>query len=76
VRAARSFCDEHGILLIADEVQSGVGRTGKMFAMEHFGVLPDICVIAKGIAGGLPLSAVAARKQIFDAAWPGSLGGT
>lgn len=67
----RNLCDQHGILLIADEVQSGMGRTGKMFAMEHFGVAPDIVCLAKGIASGMPLGAIIARADIMD--WgPGS----
>jgi 4-aminobutyrate aminotransferase len=67
----RKLCDKHGILLIADEVQSGMGRTGKMFAMEHFGVAPDIVCLAKGIASGMPLGAIVARADIMD--WgPGS----
>ncbi|NTV28208.1 MAG: aminotransferase class III-fold pyridoxal phosphate-dependent enzyme, partial [Methanothrix sp.] len=52
----RKLCDEHGILLVADEVQSGFGRTGKFFAVEHFGVIPDVMTVAKGIASGMPLS--------------------
>src|SRR5262245_25323295 len=70
-RELRKLCDQHGILLIADEVQSGMGRTGKMFAMEHFGVAPDIVCLAKGIASGMPLGAIVARADIMD--WgPGS----
>ena len=65
------LCDQHGILLVADEVQSGMGRTGKMFAMEHWGVVPDIVCLAKGIASGMPLGAIIARPNIMD--WgPGS----
>jgi 4-aminobutyrate aminotransferase len=67
----RKLCDKHGILLIADEVQSGMGRTGKMFAMEHWNVVPDIVCLAKGIASGMPLGAMIARADIMD--WgPGS----
>ena len=62
----RRICDQHGILLIADEVQSGMGRTGKMFACEHYGVQPDIICIAKGIASGLPLGACVARADLMD----------
>jgi len=62
----RRICDEHGILLIADEVQSGMGRTGKMFAMEHSGVKADIVCIAKGIASGLPLAACVSRADLMD----------
>jgi 4-aminobutyrate aminotransferase len=76
VRWLRALCDEHGIVLIADEVQTGFGRTGKMFAMEHFGVIPDIMVIAKSLAAGTPLSAVCGRAEIMDAPAPGGLGGT
>jgi len=72
----RKVCDQHGILLVADEVQSGFGRTGKMFACEHFGVVPDLIVMAKSLAGGLPLSAVTGRAEILDALTPGSIGGT
>jgi 4-aminobutyrate aminotransferase len=76
VKWMRTLCDEHGIVLIADEVQTGFGRTGKMFAMEHFGVIPDIMVIAKSLAAGTPLSAVCGRAEIMDAPAPGGLGGT
>jgi 4-aminobutyrate aminotransferase len=76
IRALRALCDEHGMLLIADEVQTGCGRTGKMFAMEHHGVMPDLMSIAKSLGGGLPLSAVCGRAEIMDAALPGGLGGT
>jgi len=76
LRALRQLCDEHGIVMIADEVQSGVGRTGKMFAIEHAGVAPDLITVAKGIGGGFPLSAVIGRADIMDAPHPGGLGGT
>jgi 4-aminobutyrate aminotransferase len=76
VRWLRALCDEHGIVLIADEVQTGFGRTGRMFAMEHFGVLPDLMTIAKSLAAGMPLSAVTGRAEIMDAPAPGGLGGT
>ncbi len=72
----RALCDEHGIVLIADEVQTGFGRTGKLYAMEHFGVVPDIIVSAKSLAAGLPLSAVTGNADIMDAPGPGGLGGT
>lgn len=74
--AVRKLCDEHGILLILDEVQSGFGRTGKYFAAEHWGVRPDILVMAKGIANGMPLSGIAANKALMDKQNPGSMGGT
>lgn len=64
----REVCDRHGILLVADEIQSGMGRTGKMFAIEHFGVVPDMVCLAKGIASGLPLGALVTRASIMD--WP------
>jgi 4-aminobutyrate aminotransferase len=76
LRALRELCDEHGIVLIADEVQSGMGRTGKMFGIEHSGVVPDLITIAKGIGGGFPLSAVTGRANIMDAPHTGGLGGT
>lgn len=72
----RKICDRHGIVLIADEVQSGFGRTGKLFAIEHSGVEPDLVTVAKSIAGGFPLSGVIGRAQIMDAVEPGGLGGT
>ncbi|MFI5019170.1 MAG: aminotransferase class III-fold pyridoxal phosphate-dependent enzyme, partial [Dongiales bacterium] len=74
--ALRRLCDEHGILLISDEVQSGFARTGKMFGIEHSGVEPDIIAIAKSLAGGLPLSGVIGKAAVMDAAEPGGLGGT
>lgn len=72
----REICDKYGILLIYDEVQTGFGRTGKMFAHQHFGVKPDIMSCAKGIANGFPLSAVVAKKEIMDQWMPGAHGGT
>jgi 4-aminobutyrate aminotransferase/(S)-3-amino-2-methylpropionate transaminase len=72
----REICDEHGIVLIADEVQSGYGRTGKMFAIEHFGVEPDLVCVAKSIAGGVPISGVAGRAAIMDAPGGSTIGGT
>ncbi len=74
--ALRELCDHYGILLVADEVQTGFGRTGKWFAVEHTGVVPDILVMAKGIASGLPLSALAARHELMERWTPGSHGGT
>jgi len=76
MRALREICDKHGILLIADEIQTGFGRTGKWFAMEHYDVLPDLMTMAKSLAGGMPLSAVCGRAEIMDAPAPGGLGGT
>jgi 4-aminobutyrate aminotransferase len=76
LQGLRQICDEHGILLIADEVQTGFGRTGAFFAVEHFGIAPDIMIIAKGLASGLPLSGVAARREVMDQWRPGSHGGT
>ncbi|MDR2218620.1 MAG: 4-aminobutyrate--2-oxoglutarate transaminase [Yokenella regensburgei] len=72
----RKLCDTHGILLIADEVQTGFARTGKVFAMEHYSVKPDLMTMAKSLAGGMPLSAVAGRAEVMDAPAPGGLGGT
>ena len=72
----RAICDEHGILLIVDEVQTGFGRTGKLFAVEHSGVTPDLMLMAKSLAGGLPLAAVVGRDTYMDAPLPGGLGGT
>lgn len=72
----RKLCDEHGIVLIADEIQSGFGRTGKWFAMEHFGVEPDLVTVAKSLAGGFPLAGVVGRANIMDAPDPGGIGGT
>ncbi|PMD47079.1 aminotransferase class-III [Hyaloscypha variabilis F] len=72
----REICDKNGILLVADEVQCGYGRTGKMFAIEHWDVRPDILVMAKGIANGFPLSGIVSRKELMDVQKPGSMGGT
>ena len=76
LRALRALCDRHGILLIIDEVQSGFGRTGRMFAVEYAGIEPDLMAVAKSIAGGVPLSAVIGKAEIMDAPPPGGLGGT
>ena len=76
VEGLRAICDRHGIVLVADEVQTGFGRTGRMFAMEHFGVEPDLLVVAKSIAAGLPLSGVIGRAEIMDGAHAGAIGGT
>jgi 4-aminobutyrate aminotransferase / (S)-3-amino-2-methylpropionate transaminase / 5-aminovalerate transaminase len=72
----REICDKYGIVLIADEVQSGIARTGKMFAIEHFGVEPDLITTAKSLGGGLPIAGVTGRAEIMDAANPGGLGST
>ncbi|MBA6416651.1 4-aminobutyrate--2-oxoglutarate transaminase [Colwellia sp. 6M3] len=74
--ALRKICDEHGIVLIADEIQTGFGRTGKMFNIEYSGVEPDLITMAKGIAGGFPIAAVVGKSEIMDAPLPGGLGGT
>lgn len=76
LKGLRRICDQHGILLIFDEVQSGFGRTGKWFAQEHFGVTPDIMTVAKGLASGLPLSGVFSRLELMQKWTPGSHGGT
>ncbi|WP_077033622.1 4-aminobutyrate--2-oxoglutarate transaminase [Pelomonas sp. KK5] len=76
MRALRRLCDQHGILLIADEIQTGFARTGKWFAMDHYDVVPDLMTMAKSLAGGTPLSAVCGRAEIMDAPAPGGLGGT
>ncbi|KAI8334622.1 pyridoxal phosphate-dependent transferase, partial [Chlamydoabsidia padenii] len=75
-QALRSFCDKYKILMIADEVQTGFGRTGKMFAIEHWDTVPDILVMAKGIASGYPLSGIVAKRELMDLQPPGSMGGT
>lgn len=72
----REIADRHGILLIADEVQTGFSRTGKLFAMEHFGVTADITTMTKGLGGGFPIAAVTGRAELMDAPGPGGLGGT
>jgi 4-aminobutyrate aminotransferase/(S)-3-amino-2-methylpropionate transaminase len=76
LQALRKICDEHGIVLIADEIQSGFARTGKWFAIEHAGVEPDLMTVAKSIGGGLPLSGVVGKAAIMDAPLVGGLGGT
>jgi 4-aminobutyrate aminotransferase/(S)-3-amino-2-methylpropionate transaminase len=76
LRRLRALCDTHGIVLIVDEIQSGFGRTGRMFAVEHAGIEPDLITIAKSIAGGVPLSAVTGKAAIMDAPAVGGLGGT
>lgn len=76
LRRLRAVCDEHGIVLIVDEIQSGFARTGRMFAIEHADVEPDLMTVAKSVAGGVPLSAVIGKAAIMDAPGPGGLGGT
>jgi 4-aminobutyrate aminotransferase/(S)-3-amino-2-methylpropionate transaminase len=76
LRRLRALCDTHGIVLIVDEIQSGFGRTGRMFAVEHAGIEPDLITIAKSVAGGVPLSAVTGKAAIMDAPAAGGLGGT
>jgi 4-aminobutyrate aminotransferase/(S)-3-amino-2-methylpropionate transaminase len=76
VQGVREICDREGIVLVADEVQTGFGRTGRMFAIEHFGVEPDLITVAKSIAAGLPLSAVLGKAAIMDAPGDNAVGGT
>ncbi|KMK66325.1 4-aminobutyrate aminotransferase [Puniceibacterium sp. IMCC21224] len=75
-QALRAVCDEHGILLISDEIQAGFGRTGTWFAIEHSGVVPDLITVAKSMAGGYPIAGVIGRADVMDAMAPGGLGGT
>jgi 4-aminobutyrate aminotransferase / (S)-3-amino-2-methylpropionate transaminase / 5-aminovalerate transaminase len=76
VEGLREICDRHGIVLIVDEVQTGFGRTGRMFAIEHYGIEPDLLTVAKSIAAGLPLSGVLGKAEIMDAPGAGAVGGT
>jgi 4-aminobutyrate aminotransferase/(S)-3-amino-2-methylpropionate transaminase len=76
MQALRAICDEHGIVMIADEIQTGFGRTGKFFASEYAEIEPDLVTVAKGVAGGFPLAAVVGKAEIMDAPLPGGLGGT
>lgn len=76
LRSLRDACDRHGIVLVADEIQTGFARTGRMFGIEHSGVEPDLVTIAKALGGGFPLSGIIGRRTIMDAADPGELGGT
>ncbi|HJV47002.1 MAG TPA: 4-aminobutyrate--2-oxoglutarate transaminase [Bacillota bacterium] len=76
VQGVKAICEKYGILFIADEIQTGFGRTGKMFAVENFDVVPDLMTMSKSIAAGLPLSAVTGRAEIMDSAAPGEIGGT
>ncbi|HEU5375880.1 MAG TPA: aminotransferase class III-fold pyridoxal phosphate-dependent enzyme, partial [Ktedonobacteraceae bacterium] len=76
LRALKALCEEHGILFVADEIQSGFCRTGEMFAVNHDGVEPDLLIIAKSLGAGMPISGVVGRAEIMDAPPPGTLGGT
>lgn len=76
LKRIRRLCDEHGIVMIADEIQCGFGRTGRLFAIEHYGIVPDLITTAKSLAAGMPLAAVTGRAEIMDAPHPGGLGGT
>jgi len=76
IQRLRAMCNQYGIVLIADEIQTGFARTGRMFAMEHYGVEPDLTTMAKSLAGGFPLAAVVGKASIMDAPTPGGLGGT
>ncbi|WP_174727277.1 4-aminobutyrate--2-oxoglutarate transaminase [Mesobacillus harenae] len=76
VQAVSEFCKEHGIVFVADEIQTGFGRTGKLFAIDHFDVTPDLITVSKSLAAGLPLSGVVGRMEILNVADPGELGGT
>ncbi len=72
----RNICDQHGIVMVADEIQCGFGRTGKLFACEHYGIVPDLITMGKSLGGGMPIAAVTGRAEIIDAPHPGGLGGT
>jgi 4-aminobutyrate aminotransferase/(S)-3-amino-2-methylpropionate transaminase len=76
LRDLQSLCEKHGILFIADEIQTGFCRTGKMFAVQHDGVIPDLLIVAKSMGAGMPISGVIGRAEIMDAPLPGMLGGT
>ncbi|MFO0647389.1 MAG: aspartate aminotransferase family protein [Polyangiales bacterium] len=76
LRRLRELCDKHGMLFVADEVQSGMGRTGKLWAVDHAGVVPDLITTAKSLGGGMPISAVIGRSDVMEAPHPGGLGGT
>lgn len=76
MQGVRNICDKYGIIMIADEIQTGFARTGSLFAMDHFGVVPDLMTFSKSIAAGMPLSAVTGRADLMDAPGPGQLGGT
>ena len=76
LRAIRKLCDDHGMVMICDEIQTGFGRTGKIFAVEHSGVVPDLITVAKAIAGGFPISGVVGKRSVIDVPGPGGMGGT
>jgi 4-aminobutyrate aminotransferase/(S)-3-amino-2-methylpropionate transaminase len=76
LEGVRRICDEHGIVMVVDEVQTGFGRTGKLFAIEHYGIEPDLITVAKSIAAGLPLSGVIGKAEIMDAPGDSAIGGT
>ncbi|CAM4168110.1 4-aminobutyrate--2-oxoglutarate transaminase [Bacillus paramycoides] len=76
MRGVRNICDKYGIVMIADEIQTGFARTGSLFAMDHFGVAPDLMTFSKSVAAGMPLSAITGRAELMDASGPGQLGGT
>lgn len=76
LRAIRAICDEHGIVMVSDEVQAGFGRTGKLFSIEHSDVVPDLITMAKSMGSGMPISAVTGRAELLDAPHPGGMGGT
>jgi 4-aminobutyrate aminotransferase len=76
LQALRTVCDQHGIIMVCDEIQTGFGRTGKMFAIEHSGVVPDLITVAKAIAGGFPISGVVGKRSVIDQPGPGGMGGT
>jgi len=76
MRALRRLCDEHGMIFICDEIQTGFGRTGKMFAVEHSGVEPDLMTVAKAMAGGFPISGLVGKRSVIDVPGPGGMGGT
>jgi 4-aminobutyrate aminotransferase/(S)-3-amino-2-methylpropionate transaminase len=76
LRRIRELCDEHGIVMIADEVQCGMGRTGRLFAVEHYGIVPDLIVSAKSLGAGMPIAAVTGRAEVLDSAHVGGVGGT
>lgn len=76
MQGVRNICDKYGIIMIADEIQTGFARTGSLFAMDHFGVAPDLMTFSKSIAAGMPLSAITGRADLMDAPGPGQLGGT